>query len=281
MSLPSLTRSRIPRSLRPSTFTLAALWLGVMAASVPCPTAAAAEAKPLRALLITGGCCHDYPRQKDILPQGISARANVQWTVVQDPRTGTTGKVEVYQKDDWAKEYDVVVHNECFADEKEVEWVERILKPHREGVPAVVIHCTMHCYRAPSDEWFKFCGVTSRRHGSHFAYPVKVAQPAHPIMKGLPATWQTPKEELYHIEKVWPDATPLATGYSHETKRDEANIWVNTYGKGRVFGTTIGHYNATLEEGWFLDVTARGLLWACGKLGEDGQPLPGYGAAGK
>ena len=27
----------------------------------------AADAKPLRALLITGGCCHDYAKLKDIL----------------------------------------------------------------------------------------------------------------------------------------------------------------------------------------------------------------------
>ncbi|MFP6671259.1 MAG: hypothetical protein VB857_07580, partial [Pirellulaceae bacterium] len=44
---------------------------------------AEAEEKPIRALLITGGCCHDYARQKLILTRGISARANVQWTVVQ------------------------------------------------------------------------------------------------------------------------------------------------------------------------------------------------------
>ena len=29
----------------------------------------AADKKPLRALLITGGCCHDYATQKDLLKQ--------------------------------------------------------------------------------------------------------------------------------------------------------------------------------------------------------------------
>ena len=262
-----------PSSRRSSLALGLLLALGLASAVAP---ARAAETRPLRALLITGGCCHDYPRQKEILPQGISARANVEWTVVHDPRTGTTGKLDVYGKDDWAKGYDVVVHNECFADEKEVPYLERIVKPHRDGVPAVVIHCAMHCYRAPSDEWFKFCGVTSRRHGSHFAYPIKLEKADHPILRGMAATWQTPVEELYIIEKVWPTATPLATGYSPETKNNEVNVWINTYGQGRVFGTTIGHYNATMEQPWFLDLTARGLLWACGKLGDDGKPLPGY-----
>ena len=38
--------------------------------------------KPIKALLVTGGCCHDYERQKLILTQGISARADVEWTIV-------------------------------------------------------------------------------------------------------------------------------------------------------------------------------------------------------
>ena len=238
------------------------------------PFAHAAE--PIKALMITGGCCHDYNNQRNILAEGISARANVVWTVVQEGGDSTKHKISVYGKPDWAKPYDVIVHNECFSDEKDVEWLENIVKPHREGTPAVVIHCAMHCYRAPSDEWFKFVGVTSRGHGSHFAHQVKNLSATHPIMKEFPAMWQTPKEELYNISAVAPTTTPLGSSYSHETKVDEVDIWVNTYGKGRVFGTTIGHYNATMEEKVYLDTVARGLLWACGKLGEDGKPLPGY-----
>jgi hypothetical protein len=32
-------------------------------------------------------------------------------------------------------------------------------------------------------------------------------------------------------------------------------------------------------EEW-LGVTSRGLLWACGKLQDDGQPMPGYEGTG-
>ncbi len=239
--------------------------------------ACAADPKPIKALLLTGGCCHDYDNQKTIIPQGVNARAHVEWTVIQDPSKGTSGSKLFYKEPDWAKGYDVVVHNECFADDKDLSWVESAVKPHREGVPAVVIHCAMHCYRAPTNEWFKFCGVTSHRHGSHFAYPLKNVNPLHPVMKGFPEIWQTPKEELYHVATVWPNTIPLGSGYSPETKKDEVCIWVNTYGQGRVFGTTVGHYNQTMQAPEFMDVLARGLLWACDKLGEDGKPLPGYG----
>jgi alpha-L-fucosidase len=238
---------------------------------------AAAATKPIRALMITGGCCHDYSNQRNILAQGISARAHVEWTVLQEGGTSTQHKVSVYGQPEWAKGYDVVVHNECFSDEKDPDWLERILQPHRAGMPAVVIHCAMHCYRAPTNQWFKFVGVTSHRHGSHFAHEVKNLRPEHPIMKGFPAVWKTPVEELYNIVEVAPTATPLGASYSHETKVEETDIWINTYGQGRVFGTTIGHYNHTMEQAVYLDVVTRGLLWACDKLEEDGQPKPEYG----
>src|SRR5215213_9207413 len=41
-------------------------------------------AEPLRALLITGGCCHDYEAQKKTLTEGIIARANVTWTILHE-----------------------------------------------------------------------------------------------------------------------------------------------------------------------------------------------------
>ena len=92
------------------------------------------KSKPIRALLISGGCCHDYPGQDKILSEGIGARANVEWTIVRDPgETGTKHKISVYGKENWADGYDIVVHNECFADEKELEWLERVVKPHRDG----------------------------------------------------------------------------------------------------------------------------------------------------
>ncbi|MBM3844922.1 MAG: ThuA domain-containing protein [Verrucomicrobia bacterium] len=241
--------------------------------------AAVVAPKPIRALLISGGCCHDYPGQDLILSEGISKRAKVDWTIVRDPSTGTKGRPSIYSKPDWSSGFDVVVHNECFADEKELAWLDRILEGHRKGVPAVVIHCSMHCYRAPTNEWFKFVGVTSHRHGPHFAYALKNVRPEHPVMKGFPAEWQTPKEELYNIAKLWPDTIPLGTGYSPETKKDETCIWVSNYEGVRVFGTTVGHYNHTMKEPVFMDLLARGLLWACAKLDDEGQPKPGYAPA--
>ena len=63
--------------MRPTLLFLSLLWATVSIAS-------AEPVKPLRGLMVTGGCCHDYTNQKRILAEGLSARLPVQWTVVHD-----------------------------------------------------------------------------------------------------------------------------------------------------------------------------------------------------
>src|SRR2546421_12171950 len=105
-------------------------------------------AEPLRALLITGGCCHDYEGQKKILTEGISARANVTWTIIHEGGADSKDtKFSIYEKLDWTKGFDVVVHNECSGMVTNVEWVEHIAKGHFDGVPAVVNPCSVHHHR--------------------------------------------------------------------------------------------------------------------------------------
>ena len=100
--------------------------------------------RPIRALLVTGGCCHDYERQKRILTRGISARADVQWTVVHQGGTTTDTKIPLYDDPNWADGFDIVVHNECFAGGDDKEFLDRILNPQREGLPAILIQFAMH-----------------------------------------------------------------------------------------------------------------------------------------
>ncbi len=221
---------------------------------------------PLRVLLITGGCCHDYTTQKAILAEGLRERGHFDVDVVQQGGSATDSKIEIYSRDDWAEGYDVIIHDECFSDVKDQTYIDRILKPHREGKPAVVLHCAMHCYRDGRDDWFRFCGVTSRRHGAHYPHEVLNRDAAHPIMQGFPAGWANPAGELYWIEKVWETAHPLASAKNREQGNEEVCVWTNQFGKGRVFGTTLGHHNETVNDPVYLNLVTRGVLWAAGKL---------------
>ena len=247
--------------------------------------ASAEKPAPLKALLITGGCCHDYAKQKTILTEGLSARANVEWTIVHEGGSATNYKLAIHEKKDWAKGYDIVVHNECFAGVTDNDFIHNITDAHKAGVPGIVIHCAMHCYRGKTPEWFKFCGVRSHGHGAQLPIKVDVAKAEHPIMKGQPKTWTTVPTEMYFISEEYEGTVSLATGVQTDPKKNEtpkshACIWVSQYGKAKVFGTTIGHHNSEFEDGQYLDIVSKGLLWACNKLADDGKPLPGYEGTG-
>ena len=227
--------------------------------------AAVAEEKPIRALLVTGGCCHDYARQKLILARGISARANVVWTIVHQGGKTTDTKIPLYRDRNWSEGFDVVVHNECFAKVRDKAFVDNILRPHREGLPALLIHCAMHCYRVGDDQWFEFVGMQSPGHGAHYSYRVDNLKPKHPIMKGFGEFFVAPKGELYHSIRLFDSATALAHANRRGDNQPQICVWTNQYGQGRVFATTIGHYNETMVEPTYLDMVTRGLLWACDK----------------
>jgi uncharacterized protein len=225
-------------------------------------------AEPVKILLITGGCCHDYAYQTNAMKEAFEEmNIDANWTVINEGGGGTKAEIDFYNNPDWAKGYDVVIHNECFADTISEEYIRKITQAHERGANAVVIHCAMHTYRASkTDEWRKFLGVTSRRHDHQSNYPVKIVAPDHPITQGVAADWVTAKDELYIIETVWPKTTVLATSVSEKDGTSHPVLWTNTYGEARIFGTTYGHSNETFADKNFRRALVQGIMWSAGKL---------------
>jgi type 1 glutamine amidotransferase len=217
----------------------------------------------INALVVSGGCCHDYALQGRLLMDAVNRALPVDWTLVVQGGRGTSGSMPVYARPDWSKGFDIVIHNECLANVDDPQYIRRITAGHRGGPPAVVIHCAMHSYRAATiDDWREFLGVTSRQHTKPFQIPVKVAAKDHPAMKGFKEDWMTPVDELYVIDKVWPNTTALATAVSPEDKKEYPLAWAGEYAGTRVFGTTLGHGNETWADPVFQDLLTRGVKWA-------------------
>jgi len=241
-----------------------ALTLFTVHPAVAQPKQLGTKQRPIRALLVCGGCCHDYTRQKQIISRGVSARANVVWTLVQQGGTATDSYIPLYRDKNWSDGFDIVIHNECFSNANKKEWVENIVRPHREGLPAMLIHCAMHSYRTGDNTWFEFVGMQSPGHGPHYSYTVENVKPDHPIMKGFGDTFIAPKGELYHSIKLFDTATVLGHAKRKSDGQPQVCVWTNQYGKGKVFATTVGHYNETLAEPQWLDMFTRGMLWSVG-----------------
>jgi type 1 glutamine amidotransferase len=258
--------------LRTTFLTIALVTLAPLATRADDPP-------PIKALLVLGGCCHDYAKQKELITKGISARANVQWVISYDPDTGTKHLNPIYAKDDWYKGFDVVVHDECCSDVKETDVVSKVLKPHRDGLPGVVLHCGMHSYRGDgypkATAWFEFTGVASTGHGPQAPIAITFVDKESPITKGM-SDWKTVNEELYNNSagKLHETAHALARGAQVIRGRDGKDrtddfvvAWTNTYnGKARVFSTTLGHNNETVGDARYLDLVTRGLLWSVDKF---------------
>lgn len=265
------------RSVRLAAWMAAAVAVG----SLTGWAADAAKPAPIKVMIVTGGCCHDYAKQKEVLKLGLEQRANVEVKLVHTDDKSTKARFEMYENADWAKGFDVVIHDECSSDVKEMPYVENILNAHKNGVAAVNLHCAMHCYRTGTDDWFQFVGIHSTGHGPQKPIDVTFIEKDHAISRGL-ENWTTINEELYNNVRVFETSKPLARGRQDTGKKvdDFVVAWAHDYGKSRVFSTTLGHNTDTVADARYLDLVSRGLLWSVNKLTADGKPMAGYEGTG-
>tara|TARA_R110002049_G_scaffold72490_6_gene187436 strand:+ start:141248 stop:142123 length:876 start_codon:yes stop_codon:yes gene_type:complete len=257
----------------------------------------------LKVLIVAGGCCHDYASQTKLLKDGIEQRINADVTVVFNESTETTTTFDIYESDDWADGFDVVIHDECSAKVTDQPYVNRILAAHQSGVPAVNLHCAMHSYRwgdyrepvengADNAGWYEMIGVQSAAHGPQSPIDVTYVDADHPITKGFKA-WKTIDEELYNNIRVFSGTSVLASGDQLQAPRQKelkknpdarpvqakaAVAWTNLYGpnKTKIFSTTLGHNNETVGDERYLDLIVRGLLWSTGNLSPEGEIAKAY-----
>jgi len=109
-------------------------------------------------------------------------------------------------------------------------------------------------------------------HGPAHAFQIVMREKEHPICRGLPEKWIHAKDELYaKLRGPAKNLTVLGTAYSDPSKEagtgeHEPVLFTVSYGKGRVFQTTLGHARElplpSLECVGFIVTLQRGAEWA-------------------
>jgi len=123
--------------------------------------------------------------------------------------------------------------------------------------------------RLRGDEWVRdeTTPGPGGHHGERHEFVVDVRDPNHPVTKGLPAKWRHAEDELYdQLGGPARNVEVLASAYSEPSTRGtgehEPMLMAISFGKGRVFHTTLGHSPEAMHCVGFIVTLQRGAEWA-------------------
>jgi len=118
----------------------------------------------------------------------------------------------------------------------------------------------------------RLVGGGSRGHDKLGPYTVHVRRPEHPVMRGVPASFEV-IDELYYMnaepEKIPAGTAPIEvlaeSSPSQKFQRPHPVAWITSHEKARVVGITLGHDERVHDHPAFRTLLTNAVRWAGGK----------------
>jgi type 1 glutamine amidotransferase len=118
----------------------------------------------------------------------------------------------------------------------------------------------------------KIVGGGSRGHDKLGAYKVNAVKPGHPIMKGVPASFDV-IDELYYMnaepDKIPPGTAPIEvlaeSSPSQRFGKPHPVVWTTKHERARIVGFTLGHDERVHDHPAYRTLLTNAVKWASGK----------------
>ena len=179
----------------------------------------------------------------------VKARSTLEWPT--EEQFATADVIMLYQ------------HPKCLSDAKHQQQIEAYL--NRGGGLVLSHYVLWNTSPALADMLGLAKGKDS--HYKHKVITLKLPEPRHPIMHGLPNTFTIADECFWNLQGDRSKVNALAT--SDEVVGDKVSpepvIWTHEHGKGRVVASTLGHFDWTFDDPFFRTILLRGIAWAAGE----------------
>jgi len=208
-----------------------------------------AEAGKIKVLLV-GGRGHDWKGFHAVIAPVLDKTGDFEVTL--------TTKLDDLKADN-IKKYNVVLFYGSggdFTDEAQEKGLEEFVK---SGGGMAGVHATDAFKK--SDVYWRMIGGRFTTHGGG-KFMFRITDPKHPITAGMKDFEIT--DETYQ-NKMHPEAKVHDLGKIDRGKEQQSMAWVQDYGKGRIFNTTLGHGKEAWDNPGFQQLVVRGLYWAAGR----------------
>ena len=213
-----------------------------------------------KVLVIGGGSSHNFGQffgGTDVATL-TAAGFSVNYTEDRDQAAAEIGKADVA----------VISVNRQFFDTP--EYRKALFDFAAAGKGLVMLHPgTWYGYAAWPELNATIVGGGARGHDKIAKFSVNALKPEHPIMKGVPKSFEV-EDELYYLNAE-PDKMPAGvaaidvlaeTSPSVRYKQAHPSVWITSHPQARIVGITLGHDERTHDLAPFKTLLTNAVTWA-------------------